>query len=371
MEQRAGGMTRKTLLRRGAAGAVGAYAAGGLVAWPAAASVERGGAVTLNWLTWSDHYFPKQLQSVKKAAGIGSRVSLISDNADTYVKLKRGGAQWDLASADALWLPKHFKEGLIESFDLDDFAVSKQLYPVARRVPFWKDGSNTMGYPFGWSSLQIFYNPKYVKTKPTSWHALVDPKYRGKVVVENQPTDLMAMAGIATGAKTPYNMRTGEISRAKEFLKKFKPNVLKLVSQNPEAVRAMADESAWLTIENLGTDARVRSAGGPRLAVASPKEGIYGWVDAEMLVKSSRNKDSFPTFLDRMMQASWIAKNFIEYGRPLFNEKAYKILVNGGHKERADRYFYNEPERPLKMTLKGPSENAQAYLDAFNEVFGG
>ena len=70
-----------------------------------------------------------------------------------------------------------------------------------------------------------------------------------------------------------------------------------------------------------------------------------------------------------MEQAPWIAKNFLDKGRPLFNEKAYKILVNTGHKERADRFFYNDPERPLKMVLKGPSGNAQAYIDAFNEVF--
>ncbi len=55
---------------------------------------------------------------------------------------------------------------------------------------------------------------------------------------------------------------------------------------------------------------------------------------------------------------------------PKFNEKAYKILVNTGHKERADRFYYNQPERPLGMVLKGPSSNEQAYIDAFNESLG-
>src|SRR5262249_17482694 len=184
------------------------------------------------------------------------------------------------------------------------------------------------------------------------------------------PTDLMAMAGIATGAKKPYDMTTGEISKAKAFLKQFKPNVLKLVSQNTEVVRALTDESAWLAIENIGTDFRVRDAGGPQISVATPKEGTYGWMDAEMLLKESPNKDAFPKFLNAMEQAPWIAKNFITNGRPLFNEAAYKLLVNQGHKERADRFFYNHPERPLTMRLKGPSSNAQAYIDAFNEAFG-
>jgi hypothetical protein len=54
----------------------------------------------------------------------------------------------------------------------------------------------------------------------------------------------------------------------------------------------------------------------------------------------------------------------------LFNEKSYKILVAKGDGDRARRLLYNRPDLALKMTLKGPSGNEQAYTDAFNEVFG-
>ncbi len=139
-------------------------------------------------------------------------------------------------------------------------------------------------------------------------------------------------------------MTTAEIAKAKAFLQQLKPNVLKLVSQNSESVRALTDESAWLTIENIGTDARVKDAGGPLIKIATPKEGVYGWMDAEMLLKESSNSSSFEPFINAMEQAPWIAHNFLVNGRPLFNEKAYKILVNQGHKERA---------RPLPLQRPG------------------
>src|SRR2546428_10299643 len=232
MDQADRPLTRERLLRRGAAGAVG-LAVGGVLA-ERALSAELGG-VTLNWLTWNDHYFTAQLQKVKKTTQIAGRVQLISDVSDAYIRVKRGGAQWDISSEDALWVPKFYKEGLIEAFDIKSFPVAKQLYPIALNVPFWKAGSNQMGYPFGWSSLQIYYNPKHVATKPDSYHALLDKKYRKKIVLENQPTDLMAMAGLATGSKKPYTMSTGEISRAKGFLRQLKPNGFKLVWQNTVA----------------------------------------------------------------------------------------------------------------------------------------
>jgi hypothetical protein len=88
------------------------------------------------------------------------------------------------------------------------------------------------------------------------------------------------------------------------------------------------------------------------------------------MVVKSKNKDAFPRFINAMQQAPYIAQNFITNGRPLFNEKAYKMLVNQGHGDRAQRLLYNQPDKALEMTLKGPSGNEQAYTDAFNEVFG-
>ena len=204
-----------------------------------------------------------------------------------------------------------------------------------------------MGYPFSWSTVQIYYNPKYVKTKPDSWHALLDTKYKGKISLENIPTDMMAIAGRATGAKKPYSMTTAEISQAKDFLKALKPNVLKLASQNNEVVRALADGSAWIGITNLGTDDRVKDAGGPIVKTAYPKEGTIGFIDSEQIVKASKNHDAFFKFENAMQQAPWIAKNFLTNGRPLFNEKAYKILVNQGHGDRARRLLLQQAgERP-------------------------
>ena len=184
------------------------------------------------------------------------------------------------------------------------------------------------------------------------------------------PTDMMAIAARATGAKKPYAMTKAEISRAKAFLKAFKPNVLKLASQNNEVVRALADGSAWIGITNLGTDDRVKDAGGPVVKTAYPKEGTIGFIDSEQIVKASKNHDAFFRFENQMQQAKWIARNFLTNGRPLFNEKAYKILVNTGHGDRARRQYYNQPEKALKMTIKGPAGDEQAYVDAFNEVFG-
>jgi spermidine/putrescine-binding protein len=360
-------VTRAGFLRAGALSAVGVWVAG--CGGGSGSSGSGGGSGEMAWLTWSDHYANDQLKSIANKQKLKLKPELMSDNAPTFLKVKQTGDQYDMVSADALWVPKYYAEGLTESIDLGSVAVSKQLYPIARDIPFWKDGSNYMCYPFSWSTVQIYYNPKYVTTAPDSWQALLDPKYKGKISLENIPTDIMAIAAKATGAEKPYEMDDAQIGEAKDFLKQFKPNVLKLAAQNNEVVRSLADESAWIGITNLGTEERVKDAGGPTVKSVYPSEGTVGFIDSEQIVKASPNKDRFPDFLEAAQQAEWIAANFITNGRPLFNEKAYKLLVDQGHKDRADRVYYNDPERALKMTIKGPAKNEQAYADAFNEVF--
>jgi len=372
MSEHEAGFTRRDLLKGGAIGAAGLYLGGAGSALAAQLGQDRADAVTLNWLTWFDHYFPQQLEVTKKRIGVGARTKLAPSDSQIYTTIRQTGSQFDISAADALWVPKMHKDGLTESFDLSSIAASKQLYSVARDFAIWKDGSNYMAFPNGWSTIQTYYNPKHVKTKPDSYDALLDPKYKKKIVYEDSPENFVGFAGLATGAKNPYDQTLSELAKSKAWLKKLKPNILKIVQQNFETVNALKDESAWIGLGNLGVELRVKAAGGPLIKVAYPKEGLLGWFDGEQMVKASKHKDLFAKFMNSVEgQTAFAAKNFIKNGRPMFNEKAYKLLVNQGYKHRADLFHYNEPERILKSHLQGPSRNPQATTQTFTEVFGG
>ena len=375
MSEHEAGFTRRDLLKGGAIGAAGLYLGGpgsALAARLGPDAALRADAVTLNWLTWFDHYFQQQLKVTKQRIGIGARTKLAPSDSQIYTTIRQTGSQFDISAADALWVPKMHKDGLTQSFDLSSIAASKQLYSVARNFAIWKDGSNYMAFPNGWSTIQTYYNPKYVKTKPDSYDALLDPKYKKKIVYEDSPENFVGFAGLATGAKNPYDQTLSELATSKAWLKKLKPNILKIVQQNFETVNALKDESAWIGLGNLGVELRVKDAGGPLIKVAYPKEGLLGWFDGEQMVKASKHKDLFAKFMNSVEgQTAFAAKNFIKNGRPMFNEKAYKLLVNQGYKHRADLFHYNEPERILKSHLQGPSRNPQATTQTFTEVFGG
>src|SRR6478735_9591555 len=325
----------------------------------------------VNWLTWSDHYSNDQLAKVASSTKITGRPKLFSDNADAFLQLKQTGPQFDMVSADALWVKKYMEGGLIEPFDLASISSSSELYSMAKNFDFLNDPKGALGYPFSWSTVQIYYNPDKVKTPPTSWESLTDPQYKGQIVAENIPTDMMAIGGIATGSKSPYALSPDEISKAAGWLSALKPNMIKLATQNNEIISMMASGEAAIGFTNLGTDVRVKNAGGPELQSAYPPEGTIGFIDSEMITAKGNNSALVKPFLDAMQRSDFIVQNFTTNWRPLFNEKAAKALTDDPKTaEAAKRLFMDNPEKALSMTLKGPAQDQQAYTEAFNRVFG-
>jgi spermidine/putrescine-binding protein len=356
-------------------GGVAAACGGSTPAASTASGAVGSGAVagpqgTFNWMTWNDHYYQAQLDAI--AANLGIKVALteLADNSDGFTKLKEVGGQLDMISGDALWVPHYFESGLIDALDINSLAVSKQLYSIAREFEIWTKPEGYLGYPNGWSPVQIYYDPAKVTSGADSWALLLDPKYAKRVIVENQPVEVMAYMGKAAGVKDPYNMTEEELGKAKANAFLLKPNLLKFAQQNTDTIAALTSGEAWIATGNLGTEDRVKGAGGPELKVFTPKEGTIGWMDSEMIVKGGKNTQLIKPFIEAAYVAEYQAANFLLNGRPLFNEAAYKILVNQGQQDKADRFLYNKPETVLTMTLKGPGTSTQGAIDAFNEVFG-
>ena len=363
---------RRFLLLTGAVGATAAL--GGVLQ---ACNVIGGGSAattgTFNWMTWSDHWIQSQLDKIAADTKISTAIQELAGNAEGYAKLKQVKGQLDKISGDAMWVPNAYaKDGLIEPFDINELKVSSQLYSFAREFPYWQSSEGYMAYPFGWSPIMIYYDPAKVTGNPTDWQVLLDPKYKGRVVVENQPEEIVAYMARAAGFDKPYDLTDDQLTTVKGYLEKLKPNILKFAQQATDSVASMISGEAWLITGNLGNEDRVKDGGGPEIKGYVPSEGTVGWHDGEMIVKEGANKALIKPFLEQSQQAELIAENFLANGRPLFNEKAYGILKDQGKQDQADRYLYSKAGDVLpKVVLKGPGTSTDKSIQLFNEVFGG
>ena len=147
----------------------------------APANVNTKTPVTLNMLTWNDHYNPQtQLPAIKKETGINVNVTLGSDDAAMFIKAQQSG-QFDIVSADALWVPYYYKNGLTYPFDIDEIPVSKQLYSVAREFSIWNNNAGYLAYPRAWSALRILLQPQVRQSGADFLRCAARSQVQGKV----------------------------------------------------------------------------------------------------------------------------------------------------------------------------------------------
>ena len=362
-------LSRRRFLQASALAGV-AVGMGGITAACNAIGGTQGG--TFNWMTWGDHYIDEQLKAIETSDKIIANISELAGNAEGFAKVKEVKGQLDMISGDALWVPDaYFAEGLIQPFDIKELKVSEQLYPFAREFEIWTKPEGYLGYPFGWSPISIYYNTAEVSPAPDSWGVLLDPKYKGRIVVEDQPEEIVAYMGKAAGFQDVYNMTDDQLSTVKGLLEQLKPNILRFAQQATDSVNAMISGEAWLITGNFGNEDRVKEGGGPEIKGFNPTDGTDGRMDAERGVQGGANTTLLFPYLEKAEQAENIAANFLKHGRPLFSEKAYQVLVDKGEKDRADRYRWTESESILaQTTLKGPGTSTEKSIQLFNVIFG-
>ena len=96
--------------------------------------------------------------------------------AEGRARVREVGGQLDVISGDALWVPKYYEDGLIDAWDINELEVAQTLYPISREFPWWTTAEGLyLGYPFGWSPVQIYYDPAHVSPTPDSWEVLRSP----------------------------------------------------------------------------------------------------------------------------------------------------------------------------------------------------
>ena len=324
----------------------------------------------LRFLTSPDHWDPGVLRALAADSGVAVRITPLTDDASAFADVASGAVEADLVSADGDWITAYRDAGLTVVIDLADIGVARELFPVARTLPILQAPDGLLGYPWSWSPLQVVVDPARIDYATGSWDVLVDRRSRGRVVIEAQQMDLVLCAARATGARDPLAMTDAELATVTDWLTQLKPNIRRIVRHRGDAIATLASGECTLAISSLGAPDLVKDAGGPPVVAFVPREGTIGSIEAEVVLAGAPNVVRVPTYLNAAAAAEATAAAFLSDGRPLFNERAYRLLVDNGHGERARRYLYDRPEVALEMTLTGPPARPEAYLTAAQVVFG-
>jgi putative spermidine/putrescine transport system substrate-binding protein len=210
----------------------------------------------------------------------GATVSLKLGNSSQFAAALRaaaGNPDMDIVYIDNSLAAQAHNEGLTQTIDRAKLKSAPDILPSA----WGKDDSYVVAMV---SATTLVYNPKLVKTPPTSWLDLADPAYAGKYAIG----DISGTAGLQFLLEL-NKLKGGTLEDITPGINAIKP-----IAQGATVLYTQADqllslfEREEIAIAPWYPDrAGVAIDKGLSLAVAYPKEGAVGILPAVVIPKGT------------------------------------------------------------------------------------
>ena len=188
------------------------------------------------------------------------------------------------SNADAYELNE---QGILEQLDYANIPNAKAIIPSLRSPYFM---------PWVYGGVTLAYNPKFIKTPPTSFADLWKSEYAGKIGVLDQSFfNWIYMAALVGGGK--MNMVDSAFPKLLQMKTKLQP---KIYPTHQHLAAGFANEEVWIS---ANYSARIEQWKKDKVPVASsyPKEGAVTIVFGAVIPKKSPNKTAAYTYLNALL----------------------------------------------------------------------
>jgi putative spermidine/putrescine transport system substrate-binding protein len=219
------------------------------------------------------------------------------------LRAQKASPQADVVLMDVSVAKTGTDEGLFEKVDESVSKNVADLFPTARF-------DNVAGVGVTFDNLVLVYNTEAVKTAPTSWNALKDKAYKGKVAMFAAP-DLIGvgLTLVLDHVNGGTNYLTS-VDKGIAAMAEIAPNV-QTWDPKPEVYPAVVNGQVWLGVGwNARSQVNADTSNG-RLKAVLPNEGSVFQINTINLVKGAPNSAAARKFVDYALSPT-AQKSFTE-----------------------------------------------------------
>lgn len=261
-------------------------------------------------------------QAFEELTGIKVNYTFYATNEELYAKLRAGGSSYDVVIPSEYMIGRMVNEGMLEEINKKNVPNFKNIDPTVLDMSY--DPENIYSIPYTWGTVVLIYNTTLVSedTDVETWDLLWNEKYKGNILMFNNPRDAYGIALKKVGFGTNPESQE-QIDKATEALKAQKPVVQAYVMD--EIFDKMGAGEAAIAPYYAG-DAITMMDENPDLAVAFPREGTNIFVDGMCIPKGSKQKEAAEMYINFMCEPAVGAANceYIGYSTP--NLAALELL---------------------------------------------
>ena len=281
--------------------------------------------VTINVYSWGEYIAngtdgsPDVIEEFTRRTGIRVNYTTFDSNEALYSKLVGGGADYDVIIPSDYMVSKLIDENMLAELDFSNIP-NYQYIDERFRDPDYDPGSRH-SVPYTWGVVGLFYNADYIKDEITSWSALWDDRYAGKILMFDNPRDSFAIAQFMLG-QSLNTTDENDWAEAAALLKQQKPLVQAYVMDR--IFDKMESSEAWIAPYYSG-DAAILVENSDSIRFVVPEEGTNYFVDAMCIPITSSHKAEAEAYINFLCdpEIAGANMNYVGYSTPESAAKEY------------------------------------------------
>jgi putative spermidine/putrescine transport system substrate-binding protein/spermidine/putrescine transport system substrate-binding protein len=262
----------------------------------------------LNFMVWEGYTDTLFAKPFEEQCGVKLNSTYMGSSDELVAKLRAGGSETiDLVSPSSDAITQIIQAGLVQPVDLNRVPSYADLMASFRALTLARSGDTVLGVPWAFGPNPLIYDTTKVKPAPDSWAILWDPKYRGKISLQDDIATLWMVAQFlgmdpATDRAHLYNLTDDELAQVRARAQQLRPQVRKYWATAGDMVQLFQNHEIVMGEGWPLMTAQLRAAGFPAGEVI-PKEGTTAWADHWVLTRGAKNLNAAYAWLEYTAQA--------------------------------------------------------------------
>ena len=245
------------------------------------------------------------------------------------------------------------EQGIVEPIDYSKIPNAVNIRPSLRSPYF---------VPFIVGGLTLAYNPKFIKSPPTSFAELWNPEYAGKLGVLDQSFfNWIYMAAIVGGGGMS-NVDPG-FAKLLEMKQKMKPRIY---PTHQHLAAGFANEEIWISA-NYSARIHQWEKDGVSVRASFPKEGAVTVVFGAIIPKKAPNKDAAYLYLNSFLDPKGLGQ-FCEAS--MYAPAITNVIIPDAVKAKID-FTPEQSARLQNVDYAYQAKNMANWLERWNKEFKG
>jgi spermidine/putrescine-binding protein len=326
----------------------------------------------INYLGWQDYEGRTAIKPFLDEYNITVNTQYIANNDEVFTKLKAsGGGRYDMTTNFHGIIETLYKNDLIEPIDLSLLPNWANVDNTFKEMQYYQSNGNVYAIPFTFGGIGILYNAD-VMEPPTSYDVLLDPKYKGKVLMHDESVAMIETAAIWLGFKNPTMLTQDQLDQVEELLMKLKANSRFIAPTLGDCVSAFVNGEVVIEFAQWDAVAQWIQNEGINVKPIMPKEGGYGYVDNYCVVKGAANKMATYAYLNELLGPEVQADLAKGLSVGIVNKEALPLMgeqqTSAYPYDNLAGYFENVKPYPPTPTEKGEFTTMDQWTEVWERI---